>query len=582
AGAPVLTGDDRVRADLPAALPEHAGPISVSSVVIGFTAFTAVFVLTGTVTLGVRQRLRELALLRTLGATPRRLRRLLGAESALLAVAAALPAVPLGVVLAHVVAARLQALGLVPAQFTVAVGVPVLLLAVLAGTLLTVTAARLAGRRAVRIAPTQALTETATAPTGGLVVRALVAAVTVAGAFAVLAFVPLDGPMGMGMTFISSALLLCAVAALGPVLVRALTALVSRPFGLAGLLSRAESRRVAAVAVPLVLMFALNATVLLNSSLLERLAGQEQVARTAAATVRVTAPGGMPLAGAERLLGLPGVSGAAATIPTRVIAVQDGRPEDFAAQGLLTGGEVAVLDLALSGDPLGDDAFAASAYLVGQNGWRTGEVVPLWLPDGHRAELRLAATYTRARGFGDLVLPAALVAAHDPAGLVGSVVLRGDVTEHLHRAWPALHVAPTAEVAPAGNVSRQGPWELLVAISLGFTAVAVVNTSAIATAARRREFAHLRLAGATNGQVHRLAGHEAVITVLVGLLIGAAVTTTVVATFSTAQDGVLRLVVAPGTYATVVGLVAALGLVAGTLPARLVLRPRSTAVQAAR
>ena len=46
-------------------------------------------------------------------------------------------------------------------------------------------------------------------------------------------------------------------------------------------------------------------------------------------------------------------------------------------------------------------------------------------------------------------------------------------------------------------------------ISLGFTAIAVVNTFAIATAARRREFAGLRLAGATTGQLHRLVGREA-------------------------------------------------------------------------
>src|SRR6185436_9577718 len=63
--AAVHTGADRVRADLPGALPDYIAPISIFGFVIGITAFAAVFVLTGTVTLGVRQRLRELALLRT-------------------------------------------------------------------------------------------------------------------------------------------------------------------------------------------------------------------------------------------------------------------------------------------------------------------------------------------------------------------------------------------------------------------------------------------------------------------------------------------------------------------------------------
>ncbi|MEU4420787.1 ABC transporter permease [Actinoplanes sp. NPDC024001] len=565
AGAPVLTDGDRVGADLPGALPDYIAPISIFGFVLGITAFAAVFVLTGTVTLSVRQRLRELALLRTIGATPRRLRTLLGVESVLLAALAALPAAPLGVFFAQVVAARFQALGVVPAQFTVAVSVPVLLAAGLAGILVTFIAARIAGRRAARIAPTQALTETTTAPGGSRIVRTVVALVTTAGAVAVLSFVPLGGPLGMGMSFVSSALLLCAVAAAGPLLVRALTAVLSRPFGLAGLISRAESRRVAAVAVPLVLMFAVNATMLLNGSLLDRLAGQEQRERTAPATALVGAPGGMPLDAARQIAAQPGVTGAAALLPTRVIAVKGGKPEDYPAQGLLSTGTTPALDLGLSGGALGGaSTFAASSYVIGQYGWRIGETVPLWLADGTRVELRLSATYTRARGFGELVLPAELVAAHDPKGLVASVALSGDVAGDSATAPPV--------VAAGDKSEQQGAWELMVAISLGFTAIAVVNTFAIATAARRREFADLRLVGATTGQVHRLAGREAAITVAVGLLLGAAVCGIVVGTFSVAQDGVLRLIVDPGTYAAMAGTVALLGLAAGILPARLMLR----------
>src|SRR5262249_49331520 len=96
--ADVLAGADRVRADLPGALPDYIAPISIFGFVIGITAFAAVFVLTGTVTLHVRQRLRDLALLRTVGATPGQLRRLLGLESVVLAGLAALPGLPLGLV----------------------------------------------------------------------------------------------------------------------------------------------------------------------------------------------------------------------------------------------------------------------------------------------------------------------------------------------------------------------------------------------------------------------------------------------------------------------------------------------------
>ncbi|MCW3816465.1 ABC transporter permease [Micromonospora sp. DR5-3] len=580
--AQVLAGDDRVRADLPGALPDYIGPISIFGFVIGITAFAAVFVLTGTVTLSVRQRLRELALLRAIGATPGQLRRLLGVESAVLAGFAALPAAPLGVLFAEVVAARFMTLGAVPAQFTVRVNVPVLLLAAVAGVLVTFVAARIAGRRAVRIAPTQALVETATAPASGTFVRALVALVTAAGAVGVLSFVPLDGPLGMGMSFVSSALLLCAVAAVGPLLVRLLAAVVARPFGLGGLIARTEHRRVAAVAVPLVLMFAINTVMLLNSALLSRLTGQEQVAREAPATAQVTGDGGLPLDTARRLADVPGVTGVAAQLPTRVIVAQGGKPEDYPAQGLLVGGPDTALDLDVRAGALTADGFAASAALVRQYGWRIGDRVPLWLPDGKQVQLRLSMVYGRARGFGELVLPAGLVAAHDPRGLVRTVGLRyaPGTAERIHAEFPALRLVPALDAAPAGDASnQQGAWELMVVISLGFTAIAVVNTFAIAAAARRREYADLRLVGATARQLQRLAGGEALVTVIVGLLLGSAVTGIVVGAFSAAQDGVLRWIVEPGTHAVMVGGVAALGLLAGVLPTRLMVRRRSLATQ---
>ncbi|WP_238011997.1 ABC transporter permease [Dactylosporangium sp. AC04546] len=564
----VLTGADKVRADLPGALPDYIAPISIFGFVIGLTGFAAVFVLTGTVTLGVRQRLRELALLRTAGATPGQLRRLLGLESLLLAGLASLVGAPLGIPFAAVVAARFRALGAVPAQFEVRVNVLVVLGAVAAGLLVAYAAARLAGRRVVRIAPTQALAETAVAPAGGVVPRVLAALVTTAGAVAVLTFVPLGGPLGMGMSFVSTALLLCAVAALGPLVVRPVTAVVSRVLGIGGatgrlaaMVTRAESRRVAAVAVPLVLMFALNAVMLLNGALLTDLAAAEQAARTAAATGR--APGGMPLAEARNVVTAPGVTGAAVTLPTRAIVVRDGKPEDYAAQGLLTLGAEPVLDLDVRAGALGGDGtFAASTYLADGYGWHVGDTVAVWLADGTEVPLRLSAVYARARGFGDLVLPAELVAAHDAAGLVGAVWLRG------------AGGSSAAAVAPAADSNQQGAWELMVVVSLGFTAVAVVNTFAMAAAGRRREFADLRLAGATAGQLHRLAAREALITVAVGLLLGALVTGVVTGVFSVAQDGTLRLFSDPRTYLTMLGTVGGLGLLAGVLPTRFAVRPR--------
>jgi putative ABC transport system permease protein len=123
--------------------------------------------------------------------------------------------------------------------------------------------------------------------------------------------------------------------------------------------------------------------------------------------------------------------------------------------------------------------------------------------------------------------------------------------------------------------NQQAAWELMVLISAGFTAIAVFNTFAVATGARRREFAGLRLAGATARQLHRLLARETLIAVAVALVLGCVISGSVVSVFSIAQDGRWRLVADPLDYAGMVAGVGLLGLVAGAIPARLVIRRRS-------
>jgi putative ABC transport system permease protein len=160
------------------------------------------------------------------------------------------------------------------------------------------------------------------------------------------------------------------------------------------------------------------------------------------------------------------------------------------------------------------------------------------------------------------------------------------VSGQIRAGWPELIVvdvlAPDVLAPAAGDApDQQGAWELMVAITLGFTAIAVVNTFAIACSARRREYGDLRLIGATTRQIWRSAGRESLLAVSAGLLIGCAVTAVVVGAFSVAQDGQFRLIVDAGVYLVMLGGVGALGLLAGALPVRLMLRRRGLPALAA-
>ncbi|HEY3506096.1 MAG TPA: ABC transporter permease [Actinocatenispora sp.] len=576
--AHVYAGADRVRAEVPGSSVDYVGAVSVFGIMLGVTAFAAVFVLVGSVGLVVAGRLRELALLRTIGATPRQLRRLLAAETAAVGLVAGVIGAAAGGPLAGVVAGRFTAAGVLPAGFPVAVSPFVLAATVLVGVALSVLSARIAAGRATRIAPTQALRETAVAPPARTAVRVAAALLAAAGAVAVLAFTPLRSNMGIGMSFVACALLLSSAAAAGPVLVRLVgTALrpVAAATGVTGRLAaasvRASARRAASVAMPLMLLLGIVTTLLSVSTLTSQVAETQQARRAAPAAAQLVARGsGVPLAAARRLAATPGVRGAAATLPTTVLVDEGGKPAHYPAQGLLATGATALdLDVRAGRLALGGDGVAVGADLAAAHGWRIGDRVPVWLPDATRVTVRVVAVYRLTAGFGDLVLPAGLVAAHDPRGLVRTVYVTGRVP-----ATPDL-VAADATLPVRGVETQQAAFDALIVILVAFIAVSVVNTFAIATVARRREFADLRLAGATHRQVRRMVGTETALSVTVGVVLGCAVTAVVYGAFSVAQDGQWRWLADPGGYAGLLVGTVLLGMLAGIVPARLVVRRRA-------
>jgi putative ABC transport system permease protein len=106
----------------------------------------------------------------------------------------------------------------------------------------------------------------------------------------------------------------------------------------------------------------------------------------------------------------------------------------------------------------------------------------------------------------------------------------------------------------------------------------VANTLLMATNARRSEFLTLHRAGATVGQTVRVVVSEALLSVLVGSLLGLAVA---VPALYEARAGLqdeigaaVTLVMPWGTLAAVVGVCGLLAAVAAALP---LLRPRSRA-----
>ncbi|MFD4660274.1 FtsX-like permease family protein [Kitasatospora sp. NPDC058444] len=555
------TGDERGELEFSGAPGPGDGLSSLAGTTGVLSLFVAVFVVAGALALSVQQRLREMALLRAVGATTGQVRRMIALETLVLTLAAAVVGLPAGTGLAALLRGELVDRGVVGSDVPLHVG-PTAPLIVLGVVVLTAQlAVGATARRASRVAPTRALRDSSAPPPGVGRIRTGLGLLTLAGCGAVLAG-STDGRRGAGTAESMVLVLLLAVALLGPLIGRVASVAIGRPVSrlspvsgrLASAALRAQPRRFAAAVTPLVLAVAFAGSVLFVPVVKARATAAEDGRRLLADHV-VRADGiGLPPEFTAAVRQLPGVAAADGLVSTTVLASAgevDRRALDARiveprglAQLVDPGVTAGSLDgLRGAGIALGRRTAAALKAGVG------GSVRIEW-PDGTGDTATVAAVYDRDTRFADVLLPASFAAAHVPDPLTPTVLVRtapGTDPRQVGRELRGLaSVYPMARVddRAAYDAARRRQQESATAVGrllLGmiglFTAIAVVNTLAMATGERLREFALLRVVGATRQQVLRMTAWEGGITVAVALALGTAVTAAVLVPVSLALTG---------------------------------------------
>lgn len=266
--------------------------------------------------------------------------------------------------------------------------------------------------------------------------------------------------------------------------------------------------------------------------------------------------------------------------------------DKYAAQGVTSAGLTRTWDpdvTAGSLDGFTERTAAVSELAADQLHLKPGSTLRLTLGDGTPATLTVVAVYTRGLGFGDLTFAHDLVARHVDNPLASSVLVSTPRTQTqlatTLREFPGIRVlAPAA--ADSLQVRRQQANAevnyLAMGLVLAFTAIAVVNTLAMSVAERVREFALLRLAGATRRQVLRMLRTEALSVLSLATALGSGIALAVLTAFSVGMTGRAAPSVTPLVYLTVVAVAGTLALVATALPGRVALRVRAVTVATAR
>ncbi|MFJ6690217.1 ABC transporter permease [Streptomyces sp. NPDC091294] len=594
-GARVTTGDARGPVEFLDAAAARTKLVSMGGAMGGTSLLVAVLVVVGTFALTVQQRHRELALLRAVAATPGQIRRLLGREALIVGAAAGTVGALLGLPLGGLLFDRFVALGAVPATLRHTTGFLPPLAAVAATLLGAWAAARIASRRVVRIRPAEALAEARAESPRTPWGRLLAGLVLLAGGVVLVVVLGTlrTEPASTPVTFLAVVVLSTAVALLGPLLVRAAALLLAGPLRLTGhggrlatANLRAGAARAASVVTPLTLLVGMACTVLFAQPTLGDAARAQAREGVRADWVVASQGPGVPAEAAHRLR-----SGGDAVTEVVRTTVRVGL-DKYAAQGVTPAGLTRTWDpdvVAGSLDGLTERTVAVSELAADQLGLAPGDALKLTLGDGTPVEVTVAAVYARGLGFGDLTFAHGLVAAHvdNPLAatlLVGTDRARDDLAAAL-REFPGLTVLTPAAADSLQAERQQANAEvnlLAMGLVLAFTAIAVVNTLAMSVSERVREFALLRLAGATRRQVLRMLRTEALSLLLLATALGSAIALSVLTAFSVGMTGRAAPAVLPLVYVAVVAGAGLLTLVATALPGRVALRVRAVTVATAK
>ena len=511
----------------------------------GIALFVGAFVIFNTLSITVAQRTRELATLRTLGASRRQVLRLVVAESLAIGVVASGVGMAAGIGLARGLTALFDSLGLSLPQSSPVYAMRTFAISLLLGVLVTLLAGVWPAMRATRVPPISAVREGAVierrrrlGPIAGIALFAV--------SMALIAYATLGGHLGSGKGLLSLAggtlVGLLGVAGFAPALVTALTRLVGFPArtigGPAGQLASSNAvrnpGRTASTASALMIGLALVSFVaVLGKGLqgsVERALHQQVNAdwvvssengwsafTAAAGTAAENVPG---VAHATSIRSDRGrVDNANATVngvdPKTVAGLYhfDWKQGSDATLAKLDGNGALV-----------KPSFAKRHHL------RMGEAFTLRTPAGKPLHLRVVGVFQPARLYellGGIVI--SQQAFDRNFARPGNTLTLIDGSASKSPLERALAAYPDTKVENEdAYVKSQSSFistmtnllYVLLALSVVVSLFGMVNTLVLSVFERTRELGMLRAVGLTRRQARRMVRHESVITALIGAALG--------------------------------------------------------------
>jgi putative ABC transport system permease protein len=561
----------------------------------GIALFVGAFIIFNTFSITVAQRMREFALLRTLGASKRQVMGSVLFEGLLIGVLGALAGLGLGIALAvglealfAAVGADLPSEGLVVAARTIVVALAV-------GVVVTLVSGLAPAIRATRVPPVAALREGAVLPPGRghrlVTPGGALLALLGAGALAIGLF----GDGSIELVGLGALLVFLGVALLSPKLVPPLAMVVGRPLeaarGITGRLARENAMRqpgrTAVTASALMIGVTLVAFVSIFAAGLSKTIDEavDNAARPGSLIVQNT-DGFSPLP-AELAEGLRQIDPDVAAVRFSTARVEGiGKT---AVTSVDTDTLPRVFDNAwkegssATWSELGEDGAVITEGFAEEHGLAVGDRLALTTPTSRRLDLTVRGIADDDSGLLASVTVSNALAERDFGERQDALVFLGadpadeervqrQVSELLERAFPVAEVLTVEEFKDNQAAQINGLLALiyvLLSLAVIVSLFGIVNTLVLSIYERTRELGMLRAIGTSRRQVRTMIRYEAVITSLIGAVIGVVLGTAfAIAVAQPLGDDGFKFAMPVGTLVVLLVLGILAGVLAAIAPAR--------------
>ena len=581
------------------------GPFQTILLVFAFIVlFVSMFIISNTFNIVLGQRVRELSLLRAVGATPQQVRRSVLTESAIIGIVASVAGLGLGMLGALGIKSLFNALGASLPEGSLPLTLRTVLWAVAVGVGFTVLASLVPAIKASRISPVAGLSEGTTSDErASLGWKRLVSGGVMLAVGLVLTGLGLFGDFDGATPQLSTlgagaAITFVAVSVLSPLVARAVVSLLARPLvwimPISGRLARANAarnpRRTSATAVALTIGLALVTMVsIVGQSLKVSFGDRLATAFNADFIVTVDTQAGLPktLSSDIRAAGI----GTPVGFDFDLVQIETSSTEALATvvQTTLTAARVSDLDAVINIDVVEGslDGFDPQSGLLihsdvaGDEGLALGDQVDLTFVSGDRVTVSVAAIFEGSGFWSNWFIDSALhsqvaTTAFDDVVMVKSAIddpeaARAAIDDVL-AGYPQAVLEDRQEFQESIE-SNLNTVLVLVNVFLGFALlialVGIVNTLTLSVFERIREIGLLRAVGMTRRQMRRMIRWEAAAVSLYGAVVGVVLGAAFgVATSAAIPDDIIDTVAVPIAQLIVFLLISvAFGLIAALFPA---------------